>query len=53
MGMMVLRFDERQRLGLRPFTRELGRQIFRMAVGDESARRVMKELGVQPQKFLR
>ena len=51
MGMMVLRFDERQRLGLRPFTRELGRQIFRMAVGDESARRVMKELGVQPQSL--
>ena len=46
MGVMVLRFDEGQRLGLRPFARELGRQIFWMPVGDEGARRVVEELGV-------
>src|SRR6202044_2690881 len=51
MGVMVLRLDEGQRLGLRPFARELGRQIFGMAVGDESARRVMKEVGVQPESL--
>ena len=49
MGVMVLRFDEGQRLRLRPFARELGRQIFRVPIGDESPWRVMEELGVERQ----
>ena len=46
---MVLRFDKRQRLRPRPFARELGRQIFRMPIGDEGARRVVEELSVERQ----
>src|ERR1700737_5003668 len=47
MSVMMLRFDERQRTRLSQIARELGRQIFRVRVGDEGTGRVMEKLGKQ------
>ena len=49
MGVMVLGLDQRQRLRSRPRPGEFGRQIFRMPIGDESARGVTEKLGVKRQ----
>src|SRR5208282_4944167 len=49
MSVMVLRFDEGQRLCLRKFAREFGRQIFRVTIGDDSDWRVIEKLGVERQ----
>ena len=49
MGVVMLRFDQGQRLGARPVAGELGREIFRMPIGDERLGRVIEKLGVERQ----
>ena len=46
----MLDFDQRDRLRGRASARELGREIFRMLVGDQCDRAMMEQLGIKGER---